>query len=191
MTKDEADAILDLARQLMEEDVSVERRCRLAKKIITHARAIRAVCMVEPQIEVVLKPFSRQEVLQGGVVLHMPAMTAQEKALDQAIEKMQSCIGEAWAQPLNFGGYAGFSPVLIKLSDWLNPAPEHEGELIIWADGSAHTMPEADTEYVTVLRRFEVADDQESRKTANACMMRFPYVWGANRETMHVPPNYG
>lgn len=49
MPKDEADAIMDLARQLMEEDVSVERRCRLARKIAEHAKAIRASCMAEPE----------------------------------------------------------------------------------------------------------------------------------------------
>jgi len=39
MIKDEAETIRELANQLMEEDVSVERRQRIARKIIEHARA--------------------------------------------------------------------------------------------------------------------------------------------------------
>jgi hypothetical protein len=50
MIKDEAETIRELANQLLEEDVSVERRQRIARKIITHARAIKAACMAEPVI---------------------------------------------------------------------------------------------------------------------------------------------
>ena len=42
MVKTEADAILELAKQLLQEDVSVETRVRIARKILEHARAIKA-----------------------------------------------------------------------------------------------------------------------------------------------------
>ena len=50
MPKDEAEAIHQLARQLLEEDVSVERRCRIARKIIEHTKTIKSACMAEPAI---------------------------------------------------------------------------------------------------------------------------------------------
>lgn len=50
MTKDEAEAIHQLARQLLEEDCAVETRQRIARKIIEHARAIKASCMAEPVV---------------------------------------------------------------------------------------------------------------------------------------------
>ena len=49
--------------------------------------------------------------------------------------------------------YPGFAPVQVKFSEWLNPDPMREGERILWADGSAHSLPENDSEYLTVLRR--------------------------------------
>lgn len=49
MTKDEADAIIELAKRLLEEDCAVETRQRIARKIIVHARAITASCMAEHQ----------------------------------------------------------------------------------------------------------------------------------------------
>lgn len=55
-------------------------------------------------------------------------------------------------QPLAVDTYPGFTPVQVKYSEWLNPAPEHEGERILWSDGSAHGVPEDDSEFVTVLR---------------------------------------
>lgn len=42
MVKDQADAILEQAKRLLEEDVSVETRVRIARKILEHARAIKA-----------------------------------------------------------------------------------------------------------------------------------------------------
>lgn len=49
--------------------------------------------------------------------------------------------------------HKGFYAVKILKGQFLNPAPEHEGERVLWADGSAHSFPEFDEEYVTVLRR--------------------------------------
>lgn len=46
-----------------------------------------------------------------------------------------------------------FVAVRVKRSEWANPAPEHAGERILWADGSAHGIPEDGSEFVTVLRR--------------------------------------
>lgn len=48
MVKDQADAILEQAKLLLDDDVSVERRIRVARKIMEHARAIKVVCMAEP-----------------------------------------------------------------------------------------------------------------------------------------------
>jgi hypothetical protein len=46
-----------------------------------------------------------------------------------------------------------FVPTAVKYEEWLKPAPEHEGERIVWRDGSVHGAPEDDSEFVTVLRR--------------------------------------
>jgi hypothetical protein len=46
-----------------------------------------------------------------------------------------------------------FMPVMVKYSDWLRPDPMHQGERILWSDGSVHGLPENESEYVTVLRR--------------------------------------
>ena len=55
-----------------------------------------------------------------------------------------------------------FIPIEIPLRDWLHPLPEHEGERIVWSDGSVHGCPEDAAHTVTVLRRCEPARERES-----------------------------
>lgn len=51
--------------------------------------------------------------------------------------------------------YPGFVPVRIAWSEFVDPQPEHEGERVLWADGSAHSFPEDDSDELTVLRRID------------------------------------
>ena len=46
-----------------------------------------------------------------------------------------------------------FIPVEIPWEEWINRLPEHEGERVLWSDGSARGCPETDARTVTVLRR--------------------------------------
>lgn len=43
-------------------------------------------------------------------------------------------------------------PVLIRMSDWLDPLPGYEGERVLWPDGLARNWPEAPGDDVMVLR---------------------------------------
>ena len=49
----------------------------------------------------------------------------------------------------------GFDPVTISFNEWRNPRPEHEGERVIWDDGTLHSFPQHPSETVVVLRRRE------------------------------------
>jgi hypothetical protein len=139
MIKDEAETIRDLANQLLEEDVSVERRQRIARKIITHARSIKAACMAD-----------------------VPS---------------------------------GFVPVSIRYADWLCRAANHDGERIIWSDGSLHIMPETDSEYITVLMRLENSPVDPAiaygakRQISNILWCEPVRVWES--KFAHLPDNYG
>ena len=55
-------------------------------------------------------------------------------------------IGRIWVQ-------RGFFPVRTSVHAWLNPQPMHEGERVLWADGSAHNWPETTSDEIVVLRR--------------------------------------
>lgn len=130
MTKDEAEAIHTLARQLLEEDVSVETRCRLARKIIEHAKAIKA----DPAVK-----FGGNGQT-GSVSGSKPATPPESPVI---------------FEPVAYS-YPGFTPVRIKYTDWISQPPEYDGERILWRDGTAHGMPEDIGEYVTVLRSDDV-----------------------------------
>lgn len=52
--------------------------------------------------------------------------------------------------------------VEIPFADWINPLPKHEGERIVWSDGSAHSLPELDTSTVVVLRLTQRAKVERS-----------------------------
>lgn len=43
-------------------------------------------------------------------------------------------------------------PVVITLDEFLMPHPEHEGEQVVWRDGTLHALPEDDSDAVTVMR---------------------------------------
>ena len=49
--------------------------------------------------------------------------------------------------------HPGFYAVRILLSEWLNPRPEHEGERVLWSDGTARNWIEAPGGEIKVLRR--------------------------------------
>lgn len=53
-------------------------------------------------------------------------------------------------------GEIGFKVVRVPFSEWANPADaSHEGERVLWPDGTARGFPEDRSEYVNVLRRIE------------------------------------
>ena len=77
MIKDQVDLIIEQAKLLLDEDVSVERRVRVARKIMEHARAIKVVRMAEQTFEVILhtgpiQRYTREQVLAGPAALHIP-----------------------------------------------------------------------------------------------------------------------
>lgn len=159
MTKDEAEAIHALARQLLEEDVSVETRCRLARKIIEHARAIKASCMGEPTTQT--------------ITVNVPPIatpTATQKQIAKQIE-------------------AGVRRALSKM---------HSGGPV--APGSVHHENEGRELFQPACRvpaGWTPSNEPEQGKTAADCAARFrygtpiPFEWAANKETTHIPANYG
>ena len=56
-------------------------------------------------------------------------------------------------QNLEHPKHPGFYVVRILLSEWLNPRPEHDGERVLWSDGSARSWIESPGDEVEVLRR--------------------------------------
>jgi hypothetical protein len=52
-----------------------------------------------------------------------------------------------------------FRAVQVPFNEWIDPPnPIHEGERVLWSDGTARVIPERETEIVTVLRRLEPCD---------------------------------
>jgi hypothetical protein len=108
----------------------------------------------------------------GGLFLFRTAMNrllgivqeqgARLAALDEAVAESRNSMKTA--TKFNFSRTVAppceseFVPVRVRFIDWLNPTdPLHEGERILWADGSIHNFPEDEGEYVTVLRLRENA----------------------------------
>lgn len=167
MTKDEAEAIHQLARQLLEEDVSCETRCRLARKIIEHAKAIKADPAVKfggngqtgsvsgskpvapPESPVIFEPTCY--TYEFGTNIQTPW----QKYMDEVNAKNGYCKHIEDRILRAIADYPGFMPVTMRHGEWLSQGPEHDGERILWSDGSVHGFPEYVSEYVTVLRRIE------------------------------------
>lgn len=96
MTKDEAEAIHQLARQLLEEDCAVETRQRIARKIIEHARAIKASCMAEPvtrTITVKIPPIAAPTTTQKQIALQI------EAGIKRTLQRMEARNEEACSTP--------------------------------------------------------------------------------------------
>lgn len=88
MVKDDADSIIEQAKLLLDEDVSVERRIRVARKIMEHARSIKASCMAEPAI----KYGGNRQVITVNVTPIAPT-TAQK----QIAQQIEACVKRALA----------------------------------------------------------------------------------------------
>ncbi len=129
MIKDDADAILDQAKRLMEEDVSCETRIRVARKIIASARAIKVMCMAEPAIKY---GGNRQTITVNVPPIAAPT-TTQKQIAAQIAASAQGALHHTPAKPAYAsGGIVSDGPVMV---DPVNPDWFSEPKTVIRFDG--------------------------------------------------------